>query len=137
MLDNTPDQRSKFRTKDWVVINEDSWGKYNTNSETECKTTMLKSRLCDYSDAYVLVKGWITTTGARTDSAARQGDERNERVILKLCALFTDCMSKINNNAKGLDVVMLMHNLIEYIDNYSSWNVLKVYGNVTRFQDWW
>ena len=135
MLDNTPDQRSKFRTKHWVVINDDSWGNYSRNSETECKTTMLKSRLCDYSDAYVLVKGWITTTGERADSAVRQGDERNERVIFKLCALFTDCISEINNNAKGLDVVMLRYNLIEYIDNYSSWNVLKVYDNVTRFQD--
>ena len=51
LLDNTPNQPSKFRTKNWVKINDDSHGTYNTNSQTKIKTSMLKSSLCDYSDA--------------------------------------------------------------------------------------
>ena len=52
LLDNTPKQPSKFRTKNWVQINYDSQGTYNTNCEITFKTMMLKSSLCDYSDAY-------------------------------------------------------------------------------------
>ena len=51
---------SKFRTKNWVEINDESRGAYNVNSQIKFKTTMLKSSLCDYSDAYILVKGKIT-----------------------------------------------------------------------------
>ena len=57
MLDNPSNQLSKFKTKDWVEINDESRGAYNTNSQIEFKTTMLKPSLCDYSDAYILVKG--------------------------------------------------------------------------------
>ena len=60
MLDNTSNQPSKFRTKNWVEINDESRGTYNTNSHIKFKTTMLKSSLCGYSDAYILVKGTIT-----------------------------------------------------------------------------
>ena len=59
-LDNTPNQPSKFRTKDWVEINDDARGTYSTNSQIKFKTSMLRSRLCDYSDAYTLVSGTIT-----------------------------------------------------------------------------
>ena len=87
------------------------------------KTTMLKSILCDYADAYILVKGTITITGAGDAAAARQADERNKGVIFKNCAPFTKCKSKINNmeidNAQDIDIVMSMYNLIEYSDNYS------------------
>ena len=64
LLDNTPHQPSKFRTKNWIEINYQSRGTYNTNSDIRFKTTMLKSSLCDYSDAYILVQGRITITGA-------------------------------------------------------------------------
>ena len=57
LLDDTPNQPSKFRTKNWAEINDDSRGTYNTNSQIKFKTTMLKSSLCDYSDAYKFVKG--------------------------------------------------------------------------------
>ena len=84
---------------------------------------MLRSSLCDYADAYILVKGTITITGAGNDAAARQADERNKGVIFKNCAPFTKCISRINNtdidNAQDIDIVMPMYNLIEYSDNYS------------------
>ena len=83
---------------------------------------MLKSSLCDYSEAYILVKGTITITEAGDDAAARQADERDKGVIFKNCAPFSNCMSEINNtqvdNAKGIDIVIPMYNLIEYSDNY-------------------
>ena len=56
LLDNTPNQPSKFRTKNHVEINDDSQGTYDTNSQIKFKTSILKSSLCDYSDAYVAVK---------------------------------------------------------------------------------
>ena len=54
--DNKSNQPPKFRTKNWVEINDESRGTYNVNSQIKFKTTMLKSNLCDYSDAYILVK---------------------------------------------------------------------------------
>ena len=117
LLDNTPNESSKFRTKNWVEINGDSCGTYNTNSQIKFKTSMLKSSLCDYSDAYILVSGTITVVGARADDAARVTDGKNEQTA------FTDCITEINNtqvdNAKDLDVAMPMYNLTEYSDNYS------------------
>ena len=84
---------------------------------------MLKSSLCDYSDAYILVKGKITIIGRGADVAARQADERDKGVAFKNCAPFTNCISEINNtqvdNAKDIDIVMPMYNLIEYSDNYA------------------
>ena len=72
---------------------------------------MLKSSLCDCSDAYIFAERTLKITGgpAAADAAARQAEKRNIQVILKTCAPFTDCVSKINNthldNAKDLDVV--------------------------------
>ena len=83
LFDNTLDQLSKFRTKNWMEINDRSQGVYNTNSNIRFKTAMLKSSLCDYTDAYILVKGKITITGEGDDAAARQADERNKGVIFK------------------------------------------------------
>ena len=84
---------------------------------------MLKSSFCDYSDAYILVKGKIAIAGAGADAAARQAGERNKGVIFKNCAPFIICISEINNtqvgNAKDIDIVMPMYNLIEYSDNYA------------------
>ena len=123
LLDNTPNEPSKFRTKNWVEINGDSCGTYNTNSQIKFKTSMLKSSLCDYSDAYILVSGTITVVGARADDAARVTDGKNEQTMFKNCAPFTDCITEINNtqvdNAKDLDLAMPMYNLTEYSDNYS------------------
>ena len=116
-------QPSKFRTKNWIEINDISNGVYNTNSDIGFKTTMLMSSLWDYSDACILVKGRITITGTGDDAAARQADERDKGVVFKNCALFTDCKAKINDivihNAKDIDIVMPMHNLIECSVVYS------------------
>ena len=82
---------------------------------------MPKSSLCDYSDAYILVKGNTTVNNTAADSAA--ANNTNKKVIFKNCAPFTNCVSKINNtqvdSAKGIDIVMPMYQLIEYCDNYS------------------
>ena len=56
---------------------------------------MLRSSLCDYSDAYILVKGYISVNNTAADNAA--GNNTNKKVIFKNCAPFTDCISKINN----------------------------------------
>ena len=84
---------------------------------------MLRSKLCDYADLYILLKGTITITGAENDDAAKQADERDKGVIFKSCPPFTKCISRINNtdidNAQDIDIVMPMYNLIEYSDNYS------------------
>ena len=84
---------------------------------------MLKSSLCDYSDAYILVKGTIKINRRGDDAAARQSDERDKGVVFKNCAPFINCISEINNtqidNAKDIDIVMLMYNLIEYSGNYA------------------
>ena len=121
LIDDASNQPSKFRTRNWVEINDESRGAYDVNSQIKFKTTMLKSSLCDYSDAYILVKGTITIAGAGNDAAARQADERNKGVIFKNCAPFINCISEINNTqidkAKDIDIVMSMYNLIEYSDN--------------------
>ena len=84
---------------------------------------MLRSNLCDYADAYILVKGTITITVARNDEAARQADKRDKGIAFKNCAPFIKCISRINNkdidNARDIDIVMPIYNLIECSDNYS------------------
>ena len=72
MLENIPNQPNKFRTKEWVEINDESHGTYNTNSETKFKTSMLRTGLCDYNDVYILVSGTITITGAGDHDEVRQ-----------------------------------------------------------------
>ena len=119
--DNTLNQPSKFRTRNWIEINDESRGAYNVTSQIKFKTTMLKSSLCDYSDAYILVKGTITINN--TAAAGAAANNTNKKVIFKNCAPFTNCISEINNtqidNAKDIDIVMLMYKLIEYSDNYA------------------
>ena len=123
LINDASNQPSKFRTKNWVEINNESRGTYNVNSQIKFKTTMLKSSLCDYSDTYIFIKGKITITGRGTDVAARQADERDKGVAFKNCAPFINYISEINNiqidNAKDIDIVMPMYNLIEYSDNYA------------------
>ena len=123
LLDNASNQPSKFRTKNWVEINDESRGGYTTGSDIKFKTTMLRSSLCDYADAYILVEEAITITGAGDDAAAKRLDERSKEEIFKNCTPFTKCMSEINNtgidNAQDINIVMAMYDLIEYRNNYS------------------
>ena len=103
--------------ENWVKINDESLETYNINSQIRFKTSMLVTSLCDYSDAYILVKGTITV--AKTGIAATPNNA-NKKVIFKNCAPFTSCISRINNtkvdDAEYIDVVMWMYNLIEYSD---------------------
>ena len=95
---------------------------------------MLKFSLCDYADAYILVKETITITGAKDAAAARKAGERNKGVIFKNYEPFIKCINKMSDtevdNAQGIDIVMLIYNLIEYSDNYSKH--LEVYGSTTK-----
>ena len=81
---------------------------------------MLRSSLCDYSDAYIFAKGNISVNNYAAEGA--DPGNRNKKVIFKNCTPFTNCIRKIYNtqidNAEYIDIVMLMYNLIEYSDNY-------------------
>ena len=88
---NTPNQPSKFRTKNCVEINDNSHGTYNTNSQIKYKTMMLRSTLCDDSDAYILVSGTITVPNTAVASAA--ANNANKKVIFENCATFTNSIS--------------------------------------------
>ena len=108
---------------------------YNTNSQIKFKTSMSKSNLCEYSDAYVLVNATITITVAEANNAGKRLSERYIGVIFKKCEWFTESISTVNNtqivNAIDLDVVIPMYNLIEYSDNYSktSGSLWQYYGD--------
>ena len=84
---------------------------------------MIRSSLCDYRDEYILVSRTTTIDGEGDDAAAKLLDERSKGAIFKNSAPFTECIININNtqidNAKDIDIVMPMYNLIEYSDNYS------------------
>ena len=130
LLDSASGQPSKFRTRNWVEISGESRGTYTSN-DIKFKTTMIRSNLCDYADAYILVKTTITITATGDDDATNRADERDKGVTFKNCAPFTKCVIRIkNNNAQDIDIVMPMYNLIEYSDNYSK--NLEVYGNITK-----
>ena len=84
MLDNevalsTSNQSSKFRTRNFVEINDET-RRTCTSNDIKFKTTMLRSNLCGYADAYILVNGSITINGAGDDGAARRADERDKGV---------------------------------------------------------
>ena len=117
----------RFVTKKWIEVYDQSEKNYNPNKEIRIKTSMLRSDLCDYSDAYIVVKGTITVL--RPNAA-----KKNKAVAFKNNAPFINCISKINgvkiDNAEDLDVVMPMYNLLEYSKNYkkttgSLWNYYR------------
>ena len=95
-LNDESNQLFKFRTRNWVDINDEARGTYTSN-DIKFKTTMLRSNLCDYADAYILVNGRITITGAGDDGAARRAGERDKGVTFKNFVSFTKCISRINN----------------------------------------
>ena len=102
-------------------INDESRGTNDANSEIKFKATMLKSSFCDYSDAYIHVKRTITVNN--TAAADADANNTNKKVIFKNSAPFTRYINEINNtnvdDAKDIDIVMSLYNLIEYSDNYS------------------
>ena len=139
-LDNEVTQPPKIRTKTFFEINNDASGRNNTNSQTKTKTTVLKLRLCNYSDIYIHNKGAIKTTDEGADAPAIKVYERNKQVILKNCGPFTNCIREINNtqvdNAKNLDVAMPIYNLSKCSNNYSKtsrrlWQYYRYEPNAT------
>ena len=110
------DKVPRLITKNWIEIQSQSGSTYNTSKPIRFKTSMLRSDLCDYSDAYVWVKGTITVTDPNNNA------NFDRRLTLKNNAPFISCISKINGelveNAEDLDIVMPMYNLLEYSKNY-------------------
>ena len=91
------------------------------DNQSRFKTSMLRLSLCDYSDAYIRVKGTITVTNTATQG--QPNNSTNEKVIFKNRVPFTNSISRINNmqvdDPHDTDVGMPMYNLIEYCDNNS------------------
>ena len=113
LLGTTPNEMSRFITKKWVEVHDQSGeanDRYRPNNPIRFKTSMLRSDLCDFSDAYIAVKGKITVTFPNNDAY-------DKKLAFKNNAPFVSCISKINttfiDNAEDLDVVMPMYNLLE------------------------
>ena len=108
------DEESKFQTIDYLKINDRQNGTY-TGSQIKIVTNMLRSSLCDFSRAYILVTGTVNFT--------RIPNARYGRYCFKNCAPFTACRLSINNTVVDdvdfLDVVMPMYNLLEHSENYN------------------
>ena len=140
-LDTTSDDKDlpRFVTKKWVEVYDQSEGNYNVNKEIRIKTSMLRSDLCDFSDAYIVVKGNITVTkktftaddieapnntaaNATATNTANDNAFGEKKLVFKNNAPFINCNSKINgvqsDNAEDLDVVMPIYNLLEYSKHY-------------------
>ena len=116
LLDTMHDEVPRFITKKWVEVYNQAGtadNRYKPSKQTRFKTSMLRSDLCDYSDAYIVVKGDITLTKTNGRGII---DIRNRFLAFKNNAPFTNCISKINNvlidNAEDLDIVMPMYNLL-------------------------
>ena len=150
-LSTTSDDKDlpRFVTKKWVKVYYQSGGNYNGNKEIRIKTSMLRSDLCDFGDAYIVAKGTITVakeifTADDFEAPNNTGDNANatntasdnafgeKKLVFKNDAPFMNCISKINgvkiDNAEDLDVVMPMHNLFEYGKNYR-----KTTGSLLNF----
>ena len=120
--DNESEKLSKFVTREYVRGNSLS-NTYNENKSIRFETPMLRSNLCDYSDAYILVKGTITVTALGVNNGTNNiRDKRNRPLILKNIAPFVSCITGINceliEDVDDLDIVMSIYNLLEYRKNY-------------------
>ena len=117
-LDTTSDDKDlpRFITKKWIEVYDQSERNYKANKEIRIKTLMLRSVLCNFNDAYIVVKGDITLE--RNNNA----NKRNKNFTFKNNAPFNNCISKIDDikidNTEDLDVVMPMYNLLEHSKNY-------------------
>ena len=118
--DNESEVLSKFVTREYVRVNS-LLNTYNENKSIRFKGPTLRSNLCDYSDAYILVKGTITVTAPGANNGTNNiRDKRNRPLILKNNAPFVSCITRINGELieDALDIVILMHDLSEYSKNY-------------------
>ena len=93
LLDNASNKPSKFRTRNWVEINDNIRGAYSLNKQIRFKTAILRSILCDYSDVCILIKGNISVNNPPAEGSA--ANNAAKKVIFKNCAPFTSCISKI------------------------------------------
>ena len=113
LLNDSNNENSKFATKKWYIIDNEANGNYLPDNGIKFLTSSLKSSLCDYCDAYILVTGNITVTGG----------DANTKVAFRNCAPFKKCRTEINetfvDDAQHINIAMPMYNLIEYSDNYS------------------
>ena len=126
LLDNASNQPSKFRTKNWVEINDESRGTYSVNRQINFKTLMLRSSLCDYSDTYKLLKEIYQLIILQL-IILLAADNTNKKVIFKNCAPSTYCISKNNtqvDNAKDIDLVMPII-IQKHLEAYG--NIVKIY----------
>ena len=121
LLGTTLDEICRFITKKLVEVLDQSGSaddRYKTNKKIRFKTSMLRSDFCDYSDAYIVVKGDITLKKNRKGFI----DIRNKFLAFRNNAPFTNCIPKINKvlivNAEDIDIVMPTYNLLEYSKNY-------------------
>ena len=111
LLDNIPNEPFKFRTRNWVEINDESRGTYNASNEIKFKTSMIRSNLCDYIDAQIHVK--VTIEVPNTGTAA---PPNNKNKFIN----YTSEMNKTQvDDARDIDLVMPMYNLIEYSDTFT------------------
>ena len=122
LLDDTTNQPSKLRTRNWIEIDDESQGDYNDdnnndnddNNNIKFKTTLISSNLFYYSDAYTLVKRTITVPN--TEAAGAALNNTNKKVVFKSCAPFTSCITEINitkvNYSEAIDIAMPIYNLI-------------------------
>ena len=119
LLGSESENLSKFVTREYVRINSLS-NTYDENKSIRFKTTMLRSDLCNYADAYILVNGIITVTANTGANNIR--DKKNRKLILKNNVPFVSCITRINGalieDTDDLDIVMPMYNLLEYSKNY-------------------
>ena len=119
LLDSESENLSKFVTREYVRVNSVS-NTYNENKSIRLKTPMLRSDLCDYADAYILVNGTITVNGI-VNGVENERIRRDRKLTLKNNPQFVSCITRINNelieDADDLDIVMPMYNLSEYSKN--------------------
>ena len=120
LLSSTLDKKvPRFITKKWIEVNDQSGGVYSADKQIRLKISMLRSDLCDYFDAYIVVKGKITVTKGFNNDA--NNNAYDKELALKNNVPFISCISKISGvlieNAEDLDIVMPMYNLLEYSKN--------------------
>ena len=125
----------KYNTINWVEITDQSNNVYNEGTAIKFNTPMLRTSLCDFSEAYIILKGRVTVlaraTAAPNPRTAEQNGS-NKDFIFKNCAPFTNCITKINQttieDVSDIDLVMPMYNLLEYSENYQ-----KTSGSLWQF----
>ena len=113
LLNDSSNEESKFATKKWYVTDSQTRkGKYKQGDSIKFEPKTIKSSVCDYSDAFILVTGDITVNA-----------DDNTDVAFKNCAPFSTCTAKINyifvDEVNHIYIAMPMYNLIEYSNNYS------------------